>query len=279
MTIRRPYKGISREEERDLVVRFQDGDRDAGAKLIEVHSGLIAGRVRVYLRAAEQFGIPFEDMMQEGRMGFLKGVERFDLSRRTRVTTYALQWVRAYVGNYVREQSGTIRVPNYIQDLLLGGRADDEDDKIMSARSVRNVLSLDRPANNDDGTAFTLLATLEETEPDAETQMVEQEQRATARAIAARGLRDLTPRERDVLQRRYMSEDPESLEQIGKAYALTRERIRQIEAEAKRRFRTIVTAAATRAERAVLPPAGSTPRKLVVRARPGRAPKPAMAAE
>lgn len=258
------HTGISREEETELAVRYQRGDRAAGSALVQIHGGLIATRVRGFLGVAKKFAIPFEDMMQEGRLGFLKGVERFDPSRGNRLTTYAVRWVHHYVGDYVHKQSGLIRVPSYLQDDLLAGRLDEDDEKGIAARNARAIESVDRPVADDERSILSFAAS---TDASPEDLALDEERRRMAAVIAEKGLSGMAPKERDILWRRLMSDEPETLEEISASYGVTRERIRQIEAKAVARFRANVRFTITPEERTLLSTTGSAPRRHARRAR------------
>ncbi|MEA3249915.1 MAG: sigma-70 family RNA polymerase sigma factor [Patescibacteria group bacterium] len=243
---------LGREEEAELIRHAQAGDSKALDRLVQRN-------IRFIYRVARKFvgrGLEFEDLVQEGQLGLLKAVEKFDLARETRLTTYAFQWIRAYCGRAVtsnqlvrqattqakRAAIGTVGETFRVMTLELeheptvaelAERMDiDENDLVgvLGAMTDNRRLSLDR--NQDvysDAPNTTYKDRIKDSAltQDVRTEVTKVTRRAGAIIVQAMG--SLTARERDIFKRRFLSNPNETLSAIGKSYRLSRERIRQIE--------------------------------------------------
>lgn len=214
-------------QERELVRLCQLGDQRAFALLLQAHERLLYR----LSRRRDSHSLGDEDLLQEARAGFAKGVRRFDLCTDYRLTTYATWWARQSVTRAIQDHGSVIRLPNHLHEKLGECRAEKrepQDDLADYARLLRSV-SLDVTTGEDGGETFGSLRPDEG--PTPEEQASADEMRARRRAILDRAMVGLSDAQRDVLRRRF-ADDHETLERIGDIRGVSRERIRQIEREA-----------------------------------------------
>lgn len=239
-------------ERAELQLRAEEGDQ-ARQRFIEANSRLVISIARRYLGR----GLPLSDLMQEGNLGLIKAVERFDPDKGHRFSTYATWWIRQAVLRAVADQGRTIRLPAHIVDEVnkmkrvgkrlaqeLGREPTNEelaDELDISASRVTDLLHLG-------GQPLSLETPVGEEEESTLAEFIEDDVTPTPSSMTSQAmmwervedaLSSLTPREARVLRLRYGLEDGEdyTLEQAGDELGLTRERIRQIQAQALRRLR------------------------------------------
>lgn len=249
---------LSREEEHDLAVKAALGDSEAAHRLVEANLRYAVAAALQYRR----YGIPLWELIEEGNLGIMLAVRKFDPERGVRFVTYAGYWIRAYVLDLVVRSktmvgagSGALRSKIFFRLRreraqiaarepdperrieLLAERMGIDTDKARAfvAQIDARDLSLDASLRAD-GT-LTILDTLRDTSPDQETDLIESERQANVEGQLAGALRSLDQRERYIVEQRILADDEVSLAELGRKLGISRERARQIEARAKRKLR------------------------------------------
>lgn len=247
------YHLLSHEQEISLAERIARGDKRAKDRLVEANIRLVISIAKTY-RASS---IPFEDLVQEGTIGLMTAVERFDPKRGYRFSTYATQWVRQAIGRAVDNKSKAIRLPAHVSESIRKldrvrqdyHREYGEDPTLeelafrtgISARKItallnttQEPLSLDMPVGEDDNTNLGAIIH-DRACPDPQDALLGSEMRSTV----VRLLDILDERERTIMRKRFGFDGDEAfvLQQIGEELNISRERVRQIEAQALRKLR------------------------------------------
>ncbi|MDO8475063.1 MAG: sigma-70 family RNA polymerase sigma factor [Candidatus Rokubacteria bacterium] len=249
---------LTPEQEQELARRVQAGDADAEGQLIEANLRLVVRVARRYLNR----GLSLLDLIEEGNLGLLHAVTKFQPGRGTRFSTYAVWWIRQAVARALANQARMIRLPVHIE-LLLGqymkkkaaltqdlGRAPTTEEIAKALgqpleeiqhieRMSQRPVSLDAPIGQEGDGKLEDLVKDAEPLPGAGLAAA-----LKAREDLAGVLRDLPDTERNVLELRFglEGEEPRTLESIGRQLGLTRERVRQIEAAALGRLRRLMAA-------------------------------------
>ena len=246
----RHHEPISREEEHELAVRWiEEGDHEAGRKLVLANLRLVVKIAMEYKRAWTNT----LDLIQEGNVGLLEAVQRFDPYQGTKLSSYAVYWIRAYILKYLidnirlvklgqgraqrklffrinKEKRELERLGFSPEPKLIAERLDvDEADVVeMETRLGQSDVSVDAPVHNEDGSA-SYGDFLASPEPSAEDTVADEDLRQAFLGHVAQFQETLAPRERRILEARVLAEDQLTLRELGEEMDLTRERIRQLE--------------------------------------------------
>ncbi|MBO5572732.1 MAG: RNA polymerase sigma factor RpoD [Clostridium sp.] len=247
---------LSAEEELSLAKKKSEGDQHAKDRLIEANLRLVVSIAKRYTGR----GMSFLDLVQEGNLGLIKGVEKFDYTKGYKLSTYATWWIRQSVTRALADQARTIRVPVHMVETInkmskmqrkltlelgyepsvaeLANALEMTEEKVMEIMQIaREPASLETPiGEEDDSNLGDFVADNNITTPEENVESV------MLREHIDTLLQDLKERERQVIILRFGLEDghPRTLEEVGKEFNVTRERIRQIEAKALRKLRNPV---------------------------------------
>ena len=244
---------LTSDQEVDLAMRVEAGDTEAKRALTEANLRLVVSIAKKYVGR----GMPFLDLIQEGNMGLMKAVDKFDYTKGYKFSTYATWWIRQAITRGIADTGRTIRVPVHMVETInktlrmtrqllqeLGREPTPEEvaDRLgVPAARVREVLkisrdpvSLDTPIGEEDDSHLGDFI-----EDDTALSPADSATFSMLREELANALESLTDRERQVVKLRFGLEDgrARTLEEVGKEFNVTRERIRQIEAKALRKLR------------------------------------------
>ncbi len=256
------------EEEYMLAQRWRDhGDTEAAHKLVTSHLRLVAKMAMKY----RGYGLPMADLVSEGNIGLMKAVKKFEPERGFRLSTYAMWWIRAAITEYILRswsmvKLGTIaaqkklffslrKLKNKLRIMDSGELKPDDVTKLaramdvpekeiidMNRRLAARDVSLNTPLSDDEGIEFQ--DTLVDSKPSPEALTGEGEELGLRRRYLEQALVTLPERERHIFTERRLTDDPLTLEELGKHYGVSRERIRQLEVRAFDKVKAAVVSAA-----------------------------------
>ena len=244
---------LTRAEERELARRKDEGDTAAKLRLIESNLRLVMSITRNYTKA----GVPLLDLIQEGNLGLIRAVEKFDYRMGYKVSTYATWWIRQAITRALADQGRLIRLPVHVADQvrrvvrarrILAQKLNRDPTIAEIAKEsgfpesrvrtllelVEDAISLETPVGEGDSLYSDLI----------EDESTQQPEAATAERLRSveleQALARLEPRLRDVVERRFglTGRNPQTLESIGNDLGITRERVRQLETRALKELRT-----------------------------------------
>jgi RNA polymerase primary sigma factor len=245
---------LTREEERELARRKDAGDEEAKRKLIESNLRLVMSITRHYTRA----GVPLLDLIQEGNLGLIRAVEKFDYRMGFKLSTYATWWIRQSITRALADQGRTIRLPVHVAEqvrrLMRARRVlaqklnRDPTIAELSKESgfpekrveqlldlVEDPVSLETPVGDGESLYGDLIEDTKSDRPEESTAI------HLRHKELAQALEHLNPRMREVLELRFglSGRDPKTLEEVGERMGVTRERVRQLESRALRELRIV----------------------------------------
>ena len=244
---------LSNEEEKELAIAVENGDLEAKQRLAEANLRLVVSIAKRYVGR----GMQFLDLIQEGNMGLMKAVDKFDYSKGFKFSTYATWWIRQAITRAIADQARTIRIPVHMVETInklvreqrnllqefgqdptpeqIAERMDMTPDKIREILKIaQEPVSLETPIGEEDDSHLGDFI---------EDEVIENPVDYTTRVVLREQLDEvldtLTDREENVLRLRFGLDDGKmrTLEDVGKVFNVTRERIRQIEAKALRKLR------------------------------------------
>ena len=247
------YPLLTREEEIDLAKRIEQGDKAARDKLINCNLRLVVSIAKKYMNR----GLQFLDLIQEGNVGLMKAVDKFDYNRELKFSTYATWWIRQGIQRAISDQGRLIRIPVHMGDIIsklakvtrqlvqekgrepttaeLAERLDMPEEKILYIQRIsQDPVSFETPVGQEDDSYLGDF--LEDTNSLSPSEVAENKM---LKELLLKVLSTLTPREQKVIRLRYGIDDgrQRTLEEVGKEFNVTRERIRQIETKALSKLR------------------------------------------
>ena len=258
---------LGKEEEFMLAKRLEEyNDPEAAHKMVTSHLRLVA-KIAIGYRF---YGLPVSDLISEGNVGLMRAVKKFDPDRGFRLATYAMWWIKAAINEYVLNSWSLVKIGTVAAQKKLffnlrrlksklnlyddGDLPSDAVDEIaeelnvdrrtvidMNGRLSRSDTSLNVPVGEDGH--LDRIDLLKSDKPDQETIIAEEEERVVGAKLISEAMKSLTDRECRIIQERRLSDDPRTLEDLGKEYGISRERVRQIENRAFEKLQKAVKSA------------------------------------
>ena len=252
---------LTREEEFELAKRWKD------TKDVKSAHALVTANLRFVVKIANEYkgyGLKLIELIQEGNVGLMQGIKRFDPDRGFRLVSFAVHWIRAYIHQYIMRSLSVVRMGagraqrklfyklGEIRALLNKG-VDDRDSarremaerlkvdvveiEEVEARLVQPDISVDAPLGDE---GHSLVNTLTDGTDNVEEQVAEAELHQRASGSLHKAMGHLGTREREIVQARFLQEDPPALQVLGEHYGISRERVRQLEARALQKLRKLL---------------------------------------
>lgn len=251
------YPLLKQEEERELALRYKAGDEEAGKRLITANLRFVV-KVALEYRG---YGAKLQDLIQEGNLGLMMALRHFDPEKGYRFISYAIWWIRAYIQNYIMRSWSLVKVGTTqaqkklfykmgrLRDLEEGEGSMDERVKALAEEldvGVEEVeqmyerirgrdLSLDARVREEQETTF--MDFLADFAPNQEERLADKERREIIKRMVEEALEQLSQRERTVVEKRLMAEEPMTLQELGQVFNVSRERVRQIELSALKKLK------------------------------------------
>ena len=253
------FQILSPEEEFELALRYREkGDIEAAHKLITSNLRFV---VKIALEY-KNYGVKLPDLIQEGNVGLMMAIKKFDPRKGYRFISYAVWWIRAYIQNFIIKSWSLVKIgttqaqkklfyklgkvrrlleapqgdhPQSYQDIAKDLGVREEEIHEMEQRMGRRDLSLDLPFDEDK--ELTPLELLSDDSPDQEHILIQSQDLQVQRNEISKALDRLSEKERYIITHRIMSDNPLTLQEIGDTFQLSRERVRQIQKEALKKLR------------------------------------------
>jgi RNA polymerase sigma-32 factor len=262
---------LDREEEQSLARRSGAGDHDAAHRLLASHLRIVIKIARSYRRS----GLPMADLIQEGTLGLMHAIRRFDPDKGIRLSTYAMWWIRASMQDYAVRSWSLVRIGTTnaqkalflrlrrltadlkegaegLSDDIIAGLAKRFDTTAAEVRALARRVrggdaSLDQRMGSESGERRSWLDLLASDAPSPEELAAEASERQFLAEVVQKALRMLPPREQIIIRMRYLDEVKQTFEAIGHEIGLSKDRVRQLEAQAlkvlKERLQPAIAAA------------------------------------
>ncbi len=257
LTLVRSIKPLTPEKEFELAVRYSEsGDVEAAQELVVSHLPFVVKVAFQY----RHYMIPVQDLIQEGTIGLMKAVKRFDPHRGYRLVSFAVWWIKAYIKNFILRSWNLVKLgttqaqrklffrigdigehldeasrQTRINDLAKELKVKPDDVIEVEARIKAREWSLNEVVGDDkDVTAMDLLP---DHSPGSEDLLIEKESAAQLSTATDQALKKLDPRERFIVTKRYMEDSPWTLQKLGEHFGTSRERVRQLEKRALNKLR------------------------------------------
>lgn len=240
---------IDRQAEVELADRWRRGDRRAGNRLVAACLPFVTAIAFEY----RLWGVPLEDVVQQGCIGLLKAVDRFDPSKDCRLSTYSAYWIRAEIREYVARAYRVVRIGSSkaeMRALRAYRKMHDTDASELAAASGMDRDKLEwllpllagpeASLDSDASSRGPISSRLAATSPSPEEEVSTHESHGRAREAVARALDDLSERERVIVRARLMTEEPRTLQDLGDELGVSKERVRQIEERVVEKLRAVL---------------------------------------
>ena len=254
---------LTREQENELARRWaQDREEAAAEELVRRNLRFV---VKVAMRY-RKYGVSLSDLIQEGNLGLIRAVEKFDPERGTRLISYAVWWIKAYIQSHIIQTWSLVRIGTtqaqrrlfykLPRALAVGGpegegsetrlerlagelQARRSDVVLMMNALKGRDLSLDAPLD-DEGGGTTFVDRVEDRRPGPEARTAESEDTAVRRRLLAEAMACLSERQQAIIRLRHLGEESVTLREVGQQLGISRERVRQLEALALKRLQVIM---------------------------------------
>lgn len=257
------YPLLSKEEEEDLIRRYRENhDVEAAKKILMAHLRLV---VRISFEYYNQYYVSLFDLIQEGNLGIIMAVKKFDPAKKARFSTYAQWWIKAYILKYLMDNYSIIRIghsraekrlfyslkkakeklvesgydPDNTKKLAEFMNEDERDVIEMSKRLSHGVVSLDQPLSHD--SSNNIASMVEAKSVNLEKEVIEKDLNEKLKGKFKEFSRDLNEKEKVIWEKRLLSESPWSLQKIGDMFNISRERVRQIEERLTKRLKEFLS--------------------------------------